>query len=99
MNQKPQRDREYLDRLQDYYAEHKVIPSYSVLAGLWAALVDDGAQAFIWPFVGAVIISSLLSLRLLKGALPRATSSAAAALDVGSTGRPGSGQQPTSVQR
>jgi len=24
--QKPQRDREYLDRLQDYYAEHKVIP-------------------------------------------------------------------------
>ena len=35
MNQKPQRDREYLERLQDYYAEHKVIPSYSVLAGLW----------------------------------------------------------------
>ena len=33
--QKPQRDREYLDKLQDYYAEHKVIPSYSVLAGLW----------------------------------------------------------------
>ncbi|HST00347.1 MAG TPA: S24 family peptidase [Usitatibacter sp.] len=35
LNQKPQRDREYLERLQDYYAEHKVIPSYSVLAGLW----------------------------------------------------------------
>jgi SOS-response transcriptional repressor LexA len=25
----------YLDKLQDYYAEHKVIPSYSVLASLW----------------------------------------------------------------
>jgi len=33
--QKPWRDREYLEKLQDYYAEHKVIPSYSVLAGLW----------------------------------------------------------------
>jgi len=26
---------QYLEKLQDYYAEHKVIPSYSVLAGLW----------------------------------------------------------------
>ena len=26
---------EYLEKLQDYYAEHKVIPSYSVLASLW----------------------------------------------------------------
>lgn len=26
---------EYLEKLQDYYAEHKVIPSYSVLATLW----------------------------------------------------------------
>src|SRR5882762_4810174 len=25
----------YLEKLQDYYAEHKVIPSYSVLATLW----------------------------------------------------------------
>ena len=25
----------YLEKLQDYYAEHKVIPSYSVLAALW----------------------------------------------------------------
>ncbi len=25
----------YLDKLQDYYAEHRVIPSYSVLATLW----------------------------------------------------------------
>ena len=33
--QKPQRDREFLEKLQDYYAEHRVIPSYSVLAGLW----------------------------------------------------------------
>lgn len=25
----------YLEKLQDYYAEHRVIPSYSVLASLW----------------------------------------------------------------
>lgn len=34
-SQKPQLDPTYLEKLQDYYAEHKVIPSYSVLAGLW----------------------------------------------------------------
>ena len=28
-------DPAYLEKLQDYYAEHKVIPSYSVLATLW----------------------------------------------------------------
>ncbi|QJR14548.1 LexA family protein [Usitatibacter palustris] len=32
---KPQLDPIYLEKLQDYYAEHKVIPSYSVLATLW----------------------------------------------------------------
>jgi SOS-response transcriptional repressor LexA len=34
-SQKPQLDPQYLEKLQDYYSEHKVIPSYSVLAGLW----------------------------------------------------------------
>ena len=33
--QKPALDPSYLEKLQDYYAEHKVIPSYSVLANLW----------------------------------------------------------------
>jgi len=28
-------DPAYLEKLQDYYADHKVIPSYSVLASLW----------------------------------------------------------------
>src|SRR5204863_8477992 len=28
-------DPAWLEKLQDYYAEHKVIPSYSVLASLW----------------------------------------------------------------
>ena len=32
---KPTLDPAYLEKLQDYYAEHKVIPSYSVLAHLW----------------------------------------------------------------
>jgi len=34
-NPKPSLDSSYLEKLQDYYAEHKVIPSYSVLATLW----------------------------------------------------------------
>ena len=34
-SQKRELDPVYLERLQDYYAEHKVIPSYSVLANLW----------------------------------------------------------------
>ena len=33
-NQKPV-EPVYLEKLQDYYAEHRVIPSYSVLATLW----------------------------------------------------------------
>ncbi len=34
-SQKPVLDPTYLEKLQDYYAEQKVIPSYSVLASLW----------------------------------------------------------------
>jgi SOS-response transcriptional repressor LexA len=34
-SQKRELDPAYLEKLQDYYAEHKVIPSYSVLASLW----------------------------------------------------------------
>ena len=34
-SQKPSLDPLYLEKLQDYYADHKVIPSYSVLATLW----------------------------------------------------------------
>src|SRR5258708_23279307 len=34
-------DRGELEKLQDYYAEHKVIPSYSVLAGLWGILAKS----------------------------------------------------------
>ena len=34
-DQKLALDPSYLEKLQDYYAEQKVIPSYSVLAGLW----------------------------------------------------------------
>ncbi len=32
---RPVPDPAHLEKLQDYYAEHKVIPSYSVLAALW----------------------------------------------------------------
>jgi hypothetical protein len=37
---------------------------YAVLAGLWA-LVLGSDEALLWPFVAAVLVSSLLSLKLL----------------------------------
>jgi hypothetical protein len=37
---------------------------YAVLAGLWA-LVFGSDEALLWPFVAAVLVSSVLSLRLL----------------------------------
>jgi uncharacterized membrane protein YeiB len=43
------------------------IVCYAVLAGLWVAVRGSDTEAFIWPFVGAVVASSLLSLRFLRG--------------------------------
>ncbi|HXF78393.1 MAG TPA: S24 family peptidase [Usitatibacter sp.] len=48
--QKPQKDREFLEKLQDYYAEHKVIPSYSVLAGLWGVSAKSWVSEFVKRF-------------------------------------------------
>jgi repressor LexA len=47
---KPQLDPTYLEKLQDYYAEHKVIPSYSVLAGLWGVSAKSWVCACVKRF-------------------------------------------------
>ena len=40
---------------------------YAVFAGLWVLIFDDEQGILIWPFIAAVIVSSLLSLKLLSG--------------------------------
>lgn len=40
---------------------------YAVFAGLWY-LLSGGAQGLVfWPFIAALLVSSFLSLRLLRG--------------------------------
>lgn len=43
------------------------VACYSVFAGVWVAVGGADGAAFLWPFVAAVVVSSLLSLKLLKG--------------------------------
>jgi hypothetical protein len=43
------------------------VACYAVLAGLWILLGGGDTGAFVWPFVGAAVISSVLSLKLLNG--------------------------------
>ncbi|MGN6251855.1 MAG: DUF4229 domain-containing protein [Marmoricola sp.] len=43
------------------------VACYAVLAGIWVLVGGNSSSAFVWPFVGAAVISSLLSLRLLNG--------------------------------
>jgi hypothetical protein len=40
---------------------------YAVFAGLWALAWGRSDGLLVWPFVGAIIVSSLLSLRYLRG--------------------------------
>ena len=40
------------------------VACYAVLAGIWVATVGHGGLLLV-PFIGAVVISSLLSLKLL----------------------------------
>ena len=44
-----------------------LIACYAVFAGLWVLAFKDSQGLLIWPFVAAVIVSSLLSLKFLKG--------------------------------
>jgi SOS-response transcriptional repressor LexA len=56
-SQKPQLDPQYLEKLQDYYAEHKVIPSYSVLAGLWGISAKSWVSECVKRFEEAGFLS------------------------------------------
>jgi hypothetical protein len=40
---------------------------YAVFAGLWALAWGQSDGLLVWPFVAAIIVSSLLSLRFLRG--------------------------------
>lgn len=43
----------YLEKLRDYYAEHRVIPSYSVLASLWGVSAKSWVAECVRRFVEA----------------------------------------------
>ncbi|MGN6782597.1 MAG: DUF4229 domain-containing protein [Marmoricola sp.] len=51
------------------------VACYAVLAGLWVLLGGGDTGAFVWPFIGAALVSSLLSLRLLDGPRERLAAS------------------------
>ncbi|WP_310961407.1 DUF4229 domain-containing protein [Nocardioides terrisoli] len=40
---------------------------YAVFAGLWTLIWGDSGAAYIWPFVAAAVVSSLLALKYLQG--------------------------------
>lgn len=44
-----------------------LIVCYAVFAGIWVAIFKDEQGILIWPFLAAVIVSSVLSLKLLRG--------------------------------
>jgi hypothetical protein len=40
------------------------VTTYAVFAGLWSLVVGQGGM-LLWPFLAAIVVSSLLSLKLL----------------------------------
>ena len=65
---KGQRDFEYLEKLQDYYAEHKVIPSYSVLAALWGISAKSWVSECVKRFEEAGFLDWTPDRQLKPGA-------------------------------
>ena len=65
---KPQLDPAYLEALQDYYAEHKVIPSYSVLAALWGISAKSWVSQCVKRFEEAGILDWTPDKQLKPGA-------------------------------
>ena len=65
---KPALDPAYLERLQDYYAEHKVIPSYSVLASLWGISAKSWVSECVNRFEEAVFLDWTPDKQLKPGA-------------------------------
>ena len=65
--QKATLDPAYLEKLQDYYAEHKVIPSYSVLAALWGVSAKSWVSECVKRF-GDAFEQAKNEVDLLQGA-------------------------------
>ena len=43
------------------------VACYAVLAVAWFLVTGDSGSTLIWPFLLAVVVSAILSLKLLKG--------------------------------
>jgi repressor LexA len=65
---KPAIDPTYLEKLQDYYAEHKVIPSYSVLATLWGINAKSWVSEIVRRFEEARYLDWTPDKQLKPGA-------------------------------
>ena len=66
---KPALDPSYLEKLQDYYAEHKVIPSYSVLAALWGVAAKSWVSQCVKRFEEAGYLAWTPDRQLKPGRL------------------------------
>ena len=67
-NLKPAFDPAHLEKLQDYYAEHKVIPSYSVLATLWGVSAKSWVSQIVKRFEEARYLDWTPDKQLKPGA-------------------------------
>jgi repressor LexA len=61
-------DSSYLEKLQDYYAEHRVIPSYSVLASLWGVSAKSWVAECVKRFEEAGYLAWTPDRQLKPGA-------------------------------
>lgn len=61
------RDQEYLGKLRDYYATHKVLPSFSGIAGLVGLKTTSAVSVFVGRMKEAGFLSSTPDRRLQPG--------------------------------
>lgn len=61
------RDREYLDALRDYYAEHRVLPSFKGVANLVGLKTSSAVAAFVVRMKEAGFLDSSPDRRLQPG--------------------------------
>lgn len=61
------RDQEHLDKLRDYYAEHRVLPSFSVIARLVGLKTTSAVSAMADRMKAAGILQSAPDRRLQPG--------------------------------
>lgn len=61
------RDREHLDKLRDYYAEHRVLPSFSVIAKLLGLKTTSAVSAMVGRMKAADFLMAGPDRRLQPG--------------------------------